>query len=426
MRPALCAIPRPAVRRCAQALLFALVAGCSSREHANPFDPQNPVTRGRPPGFAALAGSQFVELRWIRPSLSEDFGYRLFRRTAGQGDFFPIADLGGSDTRYPDVGLENGTLYEYRLYYVFSGAMGGLPAEDHATPGALRPWCADLSLRTLIAVTPDGHHILSQTGGFFGPTHVAVDPTRGTVWISDTYDGRVEIFNPASQSGPDLRAFTEPVAIALDPIDESAWICDQARNTVFHYTADGVLAGQLSGITTPIGVACDPTSGAVWVCARGDNQVRFYSRAGALLGSKAVTAPSRVAVDSLTGDAWATSFSGQGAVHIDGTGQILGTVPLSGPIGVAVDNRRGRIWVADARAGQVVSIRRSGTIEFRVGGLVETREVTVDLATGDAWVTAPGIHAVVRVSISGEVRERLTGFSDPYGIALDPGNLRTP
>src|SRR5262249_47285800 len=157
---------------------------------------------------------QLVQVRWLRPSLSEDFGYRLFRRVAGEADFSPIADLSGRDTRYLDVGLQNGTRCDYRLYYVFSGTMGGLPAEDYATPGPLRPWCTDLASRTLVAVTPDDHHIVSQTGGFFGPTGLAVDPTRGTVWIADTYDGSVEIFNPGYQSGNSLHGFAEPVAIA--------------------------------------------------------------------------------------------------------------------------------------------------------------------------------------------------------------------
>lgn len=412
------------MRRLAPLLAFALVAGCSSREHANPFDPQNPVTNGRPGGFAALAGAQLVELRWTRPVLAGDFAYRLFRRVAGEADFQQIApDLSGNVTSYFDFALENSVLHEYRLYYVFSGATGGLPAEDRATPGPLRPWCADLARRTLTQVTPDGRHALAETGGFFGPTHVAADPATGAVWLSDTYDGQVVILDPLNgrtniRGGP-----AEPVAIALDPIDRSAWICDQGRDAVFHYTSRGIPGSpaQLTNLLTPIGVACDPVSGAVWVCEKGGNRVRRFARDGTPLGATSLTAPSRVAVDSLTGDAWVTSFESGRLVRFSSAGAAQDTVPMSGPIGVAVDNRRDRIWVAEARAAQVVAVRRGGAIEFRVGGLGETREVAVDLATGDAWVTAPGIRALVRISASGAVLEKLTGFSDPYGIALDPG-----
>lgn len=417
------------MRRLAPLLAFALVAGCSSREHANPFDPQNPVTNGRPAGFVALAGAQLVELRWTRPVLAGDFAYRLFRRVAGEADFQQVVpDLSGDVSSYFDFGRENGVLHEYRLYYLFSGATGGLPAEDRATPGPLRPWCADLARRTLTAVTPDGRHALSETGGFLGPTHVAADPHLATVWISDTYKGEVVILDPTTGGRIPIRGLAEPVAIALDPIDGSAWVCDQALNAVYHYTRNGDpgTPALLPGILTPIGVACDPVSGAVWVCEKGGNQVRRYSRTGVARGVTPFTAPSRVAVDSLTGDAWVTSFAGAQVVRISPAGNIVGTVVLSGPIGVAVDARHDRIWVADARAGQAVAVSRGSTVEFRVGGLVETREIAVDPATGEAWVTAPGIRALVRISAAGAVVERLTGFTDPYGIALDPGTLRSP
>jgi hypothetical protein len=417
------------MRPLAPLLVAILLAGCSSREHANPFDPQNPVTRGRPPGFVALAGSQLVQLRWTRPTLSGDFAYRLYRRAPGETDFRQISpELAGSVTSYFDFGLDNGTTYEYRLYYVFSGAQGGLPAEDFCTPGPLRPWCADLSRRTLIGVTPDNRHIVSETGGFFGPTHVAADARLGTVWISDTYDGAVVILDPTTGGRTSIRGPAEPVAIALDPIDGSGWVCDQALNTVFHYTRSGASAvpAQLPGIVIPIGVAADPVSGVVWVCERGADQVRRFTRGGAALGVTSLGRPSRVAVDSITSDAWVTSLDGAQLVHVSAAGAVVGTVPMSGPIGVAVDPRRDRIWVADARGGQVVAVRRGGAIEFRVVGLVETRDIAVDLATGEAWVTAPGLHALVRISASGVILERLGGFSDPYGVALDPGSGRGP
>jgi len=408
----------------AAALAAAFAAGCGTREHANPFDPQNPVTHGRPAGFAALAGPSLVELRWSPPLLAGDFGYRLFRRIAGEADFRQIGpDLDRSSSYYADFGLADGTLHEYRLYYVFSGVTGGLPAEDAATPGPLRPWCADLARASLFAITPDGRHIVAEHGGYIGPTHLAVDPTRGTVWISDTYDGRVVNFNPATGGRFQIPGFAEPVALAVDPIDRSIWVCDQGRDAVYHYTAAGVAGtpSQFPGLLTPIGVACDPTSGNVWVCERGRDRVLRFARNGTLLSAATLGVPSRIAVDSLTGDAWATSFEGAKLVRFSAAGVAEDTVALAGPIGVAVDARRGRIWVADARAGQVVVVTRAGQILHRIGGMTQARDVDVDLAAGEAWVTVPGIRSVVRIAESGAVLARLGGFTDPYGIALDPG-----
>jgi DNA-binding beta-propeller fold protein YncE len=401
-------------------LAAALLAGCTAREHANPFDPLNPVTHGRPADFAALAQHGLVELRWSQPLIDGDFGYRLFRRVAGEADFTLLADLGARATEYPDGGVTDGVLHEYRLYYLFSGAQGGLPAEDGATPGPLRPWVADLSRRSLIGITPDGRHILSEIPGFVGPTHVAVDPASGLVWVSDTYEGRVLIMDPPGRTVP-ISGLTEPVAIAIDPANQSGWVCDQGRNTVFHFAPTGFAFPPITGVQTPIGIACDPVRDALWVCERGADRVRRFTRAGAPLTSTTLAAPSRVAVDSISGDAWVTCFDGRRVVRFAAAGAAADTVALSGPIGVAVDPRRGRIWIADALGSRVVALHRSGVLEFQVGGLPQAREIAVDPATGEAWVTVPGLAAVVRISAGGAVLGRLGGFRDPYGIALDPG-----
>jgi len=418
------------MRRVAALLAVALLAGCSAREHANPFDPRNPITGGRPAGFIALAGAGLAELRWNPPAVAGDFEYQLFRRVEGETEFSSLGSrLTGSTTRYLDFGLTDGRLHEYRLYFVFGGERGGLPAEDACTPGPLRPWFADLSRRSLIETTPDGRHVLLEAGGFNGPAYVAVDPTRGWVWLSDTYDGTVVIFDPVlARIRTSITSLTEPVAITVDPLDQTAWVCDQGRNAVYHFlpTGDAAAPAQLPAITKPIGVACDPAGDAIWVCARGADEVRRYSRTGTRLGITPLFAPSRVAVDSLTGDAWVTSLEGGRVVRFSSDGIARDTVPLPGPVGVAVDHRRGRIWVADPVAGEIIALRRSGVVEFRVGALTEAVDVAVDLATGDAWATVLGQSAIVRISPTGSLLRRLGGLGQPYGIALDPGVGRAP
>lgn len=406
-------------------LVLTLLTGCSSREHSNPFDPANPITRGRPGGFAALAGSGLVRLRWTPPPIEGDFGYQAYRRAQNDSVFRPVGmQLPGSQSSLLDFGLTNGLRYDYRLYFTFSGVLGGLPAEDHATPGLLRPWLADLARHSLIELTPDGRQIAFESSGFYGPTGVAVDPRTGWVWLCDTYDGRVIAYDPERATRVSIAGLSEPVAVALDPIDATAWVCDQARGGVYHFTSGGAPASpaQLSPIDTPIGIALDPTGATVWVCERGANRVRRYARDGTPLGATNVTAPSRVAVDSANGDAWVTSFDGRAIVHLSPAGAVLATLAdASGPIGIAVDAPGGRIWVADARGGGVIAFRRSGLVEFRVAGLPGARDVAVDLPTGEAWVTVPGLGEVVRIAPNGIVLEFLRGLSDPYGIALDPG-----
>ena len=417
------------------ALLVALllIAGCSRREHLNPFDPDNPTTGGRPTGFAALAGNAQVAVRWQAASERGVLGFQIFRRVEGETVFSPLTDLlPPSQSGYKDYGLANGVEHHYRLYYVFPQGVSGTPAEDSAIPGPLVPWVTDLSAASLLRLTADGRHVASAESGFRGPTQLAVDPASGVVWISDTFDGSVVIYNPQNLTRTAVRGFGSPTSIAVDRTSHEAWICDEDRNSLYHLTSGGDAASPalIAPLSLPISVAVDPGDGSVWVCeneGQPDRSVRHFRSDGTPIASAPVERPSRVAVDDTRGEAWVTSFQRQQVHRISPAGAILNTISrFSGPIGIAVDASRDRVWVADTRADAVIALNLGGDEVLRVSGLSEVREVAVDAATGDAWATLPGSGEIVSISGDGSIRVRLGGLSQPYAIALDPGTHETP
>lgn len=415
--------------RLALLTLALFAAGCAKREHANPFDPENPETGGRPTGFAATAGPGLVELRWNVPNVPGPVGFQVYRRVAGEADFSPASLLlPASVTSLTDFGLANGVLHEYRLYYVFGTQSGGLPASDYATPGPRRPWVAELGEPGFAParahlLSPDGHHVRRTLTGLFGPTGVAYDRSRDRVWVADTYDGSVLSFDPDYVTRAAIVGLSEPVAIAVDSTFDDLWVCDQARGAVLHYTRSGAPKGptSIASLSYPTSIALDPVDGALWVCERNGNRVRRFSRSGTPLSAIATFSPSRVAVDSTTRDAWVTSAEGGRVLHLPYSGGVADSFAVAAPVGIAVDWRRGRIWVADAAGGQVLAMRRSGLVEFAVRGLPAAREVAVDLASGECWATVDGLDAVVRISPAGAVLERLGGFRHPWGIVVDSG-----
>ena len=156
--------------------LGCLVAGCSNRDHSNPFDPANPQTRGRPVGFAALAGNQLVMLQWQPTGGAGVLGFELSRRLHPESSYVQISDLlPTSASQFNDFGLINGVEHSYRLYYVLATGLAGSPAEDAATPGPLRPWVTDFSGHALLRLTPDNRHVAFSDQNFTGPAAVAVD-----------------------------------------------------------------------------------------------------------------------------------------------------------------------------------------------------------------------------------------------------------
>ncbi|MBI1798200.1 MAG: hypothetical protein HYR73_00770 [Candidatus Eisenbacteria bacterium] len=403
--------------------LLVLAAGCGERQRLNPFDPGNPVTGGRPPGFEALADDGLVRLRW-NPTPSPDLrGYELFRRIAGETTYVAISGLiPPSTTAFGDFGLRNGVDHFYRLYYVFDPGIGGLPAEDVATPGPLQPWVADFDRPAAVRLTADGRHIFGEDDSPLGPTDVAADAGLGVVWISDTGGQRVIVLTPSNGNHVTISGSVQsPGAIALDPLDGTAWVCDESQGAVVHFNSNGTVAAPflLGPFADPLDIATDPADRSLWVCERTGDRVAHVSSSGATLGRIALGAPSRVAVDSATHAAWCTSFT-SGRVYV------ISNVPalrdsfggFQGPVGIAVDGRRGRIWVADGLANQVVALKRDGSEEFRVGGLAEAREIAIDLASGNAWVTFPGAGGVALISPAGELIRRTGGMKRPLGISL--------
>jgi len=90
-----------------------------------------------------------------------------------------------------------------------------------------------------------------------------------------------------------------------------------------------------------------------------------------------------------------------------------------------VDASQRRIWVADAVGDQVVALAPAGTVQFRITGLPEARQIVVDESTGEAWVTLTAAGAVARLSPDHREVLRVGGMNAPWGIALHDVRERT-
>lgn len=408
-------------------ILAALVAlaGCSQRERANPFDPVNPQTGGRPSGFRAVAGYGDVRLSWDpKPGVGID-GFQLHRRLSTDSLWRPLGGLlAPGDSRFLDSGLPNGRRVRYRLDYVIGGRPTGRPAEDEATPGPLRPWVADAGAGALVRLSPDGRHESHRETRFGPVSRLAVDPGDGFLWASAAGTGLVWAFDPFSLFARSIPGLSTPDAMAISPFDRTVWVCDRSGQ-VAHFHRDGTAAspGRLSPLDDPVAIAVCALDASVWVCERGGNRVRHYSALGVPLGTAPLPAPTRVAVDSLTRVAYVTSYLHGWLWRIAENGQrIDSTSVAAGPIGVAIDRARNRVWVADDAGARVLGLDL-GTLApvVTVANAGRPYDLAVDTATGEVWVVARADRAVVRLAPDGTVLDRLGGFTDPVEIRLDPG-----
>jgi DNA-binding beta-propeller fold protein YncE len=399
------------------------LASCSQRERANPFDPQNPNTSGRPSAFVALAGDREARLRWRGESGGSLAGYQLYRRSPGESEYRAITDVLGTEvTTFRDFPLVNGQDYAYRLYFVFVYGLGSRPAEDVATPGAAIPWLIEAGGPDLVRITADGRRVADRRGGYGATTDLAANPGDGTVWIADEGLGRVVIYSPSSGVTVSVPQLDRPRAVAVDPFDGTGWVCDVGQNVVHHFRPQGDKASEpIAPLEWPVDVAVDPQDGSVWVCELGADRVGRFD-ATEPIWRKSVPAPSRAAVDSATRDGWITSYAAGAVTRIGISGQPVQTFTgFTSPLGVAVDARRGRIWIADPGAGEVVALRRDGSVEFRVAALPDVGEISVDPGTGEAWAVLGDAGELARISPAGTLLRRMGGLNAPYSVSVDPG-----
>ncbi len=412
-----------------RALLIAavLAAGCSERPRNNPFDPANPITHGRPQGFAAVASDGRVTLSWQAIDAPHLVGYRLQRKEPSDVAYADVAGtIPPNVSSLIDFPLSNYHTYLYRLFYVFEQGTGGSAAEDVASPSPVVPWLLQIDSGNLLRLSADGRRTTRiAASGLASPNRLAVDPAAGNVWVAETFGARVIVYDPSGATLHVLSPFQIPTAIAVDAADHTAWICDEGMHQIQHLAEDGSPVGLnpvVSGFNEPTGAAVDPSTRSVWVCDRLGGHVHKLTRDGVELFSLPLSSPARVAADSSTGDAWVTDFQAGKLYHVSSNGALLNTIAsLSGPLGVAVDPRRGRIWMALGTGNAVVALHRDGSQDFRVDGVLGPRHLTLDLATGEAWVAATTAGELWRIAPDGSVTVRRGDLGQPVDVGLDPG-----
>jgi predicted membrane-bound mannosyltransferase/DNA-binding beta-propeller fold protein YncE len=172
-------------------------------------------------------------------------------------------------------------------------------------------------------------------GAFYGPRSVAIHPDDGRVYVADTGNKRVQVFEPDGQFA-------------------------------FQWGGGGVLDGYLD---EPVGIAIGP-KGAVYVADTWNQRVQVFDRGGAFLRQWPISSwetgsPEEkpyLAVDS-QGHVYVTDPSNYRVLVFDGYGDYLLSFGQYGfdersfafPLGIAVANEvDDSIYVTDAHSGRVL------------------------------------------------------------------------
>jgi DNA-binding beta-propeller fold protein YncE len=197
----------------------------------------------------------------------------------------------------------------------------------------------------------------TPAGGLSGPQAIAVDPADGDVFVADTGNGVVVKFDASGSfvcvvndpgvsgcSATTTAGFSPPSGVAVDPSNGDLYVSDTGNGVVAVFDDGGAFLGQFDGsdnsagdgpFSGPTGIAVDAAHN-VYVVDSGKGRVEKF--AGGLLGTATFTAnlavanPVAVATDPATGDVYvgANGASGAEVVHLDSAGEVLYTFGAAG------------------------------------------------------------------------------------------------
>lgn len=405
-----------------------LAAGCSPRDHTNPFDPDHPDTRGRPDVVRTAASDGRVAVSWSLPDYADLVAGRLVRRTASGGAQVLSEEPGLPAGQLLDSTVVNDTTYFYRLELEFAGDSGPrATAERAATPGRRVLWVLDQSGGGPLLVGPDAGSVVARPGAG-RPTDLAVHPVTGEVVSVDFFAGRVERFDRRGAARAAGRPGTSVLSVAWALPGDSAWVGGFDPSVVLLLPPDlGAPAEADTGYGGPEDLAWDPVRRALWVA---DSQLgRLYHRRadGAVDTLSGFGVPFSVAVEEGSGDAWLID-RGRRVVHrVDGVADtLLWTVGgFAGPYQL-LPAGDGGVWVSDNLSGRITRLGPDGTTARVLSGFDAPTGLALDPLTGDLWVTDARRGELLRVGPTGDIRARLGGFDGPFAVGAALPDDETP
>ena len=159
-----------------------------------------------------------------------------------------------------------------------------------------------------------------DSGQFYYPFGIAVDQTSGNVYVTDTFNQRIQKF---VATGEFIRTWGTFCAISTgqECVDEDGLGPLPLGNGEFYY---------------PFDIAVDQTSGNVYVTDTGNNRIQVFTRTGNFIGAWGSLGtdngqfyyPFDIAVDQTSGNVYVTDTLNQRIQVFTRTGNFIGVLSL--------------------------------------------------------------------------------------------------
>ncbi|NOY78079.1 MAG: hypothetical protein GXO76_09450 [Calditrichaeota bacterium] len=403
-------------------LLGWLMLGCAERKHANPLDPLNPVTKGKPTGLRVLSDHHKVFLTWPMPALNSLTGIHIYRGT----DSTAVEKIASVPLQKKTF-VDSHTVYKTTYYYSYSLVADGYESprsEPQAiTPGPSFFWVSFNSTGQLFKLTFDIEHTYKgvTTGGF--PAAIALAGQGRGVWVADDYLGEVYRISDSGQTLFSIRGFGRISSIACDTTGSLLWVADLRNKRVVVVDTLGYGKFAITGFEYPCQVMVNQSTGDCWIVDSKQKTLVRSDRSGKELRTvQSLAAPKWVSLVETDGSVWVADSSR--VVRVLKDGEIKNRIDgFSYAYRVAVDSKRNAVFVFDQSYGwlgtELVKLSPNGTRQFSLRGFGFPKHMVVDPFDGSCVVADTYNSRVVKVSPEGKIRQEKRYQSAPGWIAIE-------
>ena len=287
-------------------------------------------------------------------------------------------------------------------------------------------WVSDTGHQQVVATYSGG--AAWRGGSFIQPTTVLLGPHPGRMvscylWVLDQTAGEVvalSAINPSQVAELWRGSVPEPTAMGVGPDDGSVWVASADRK-LHHFASDGYQIWRGAGFSDLGGLSVSGSDGSCWITDWSQNRLCRVAPDGTRLVDRTYPRdilPLNVLVDQRDGSAWVV-FQTEKIEHVSPTGETLSTWTGFGrPFGIQYNPHDDSFWVSDGGTGEIIHLTPDGTVLSRTPGLYGN--ISVNPGDDSCWVADYVQDIVVHLAADGSEVLRLTGFSDPASVAVDP------
>ncbi len=399
--------------------LIVLAFRCTERQRANPLDPNNPNTLGKPQGVQVLSKIDTVFLSWQRSYQNNINAYKIYRTQYPSGKIEKYIEIPGTTAKFIDQGVALGKTYTYQIASMVLDYESPPSEPVTITPGPTYTWVIDGGTSNILKLTHDCQHLVFKKFLSSYPEFIAINPYSGAAWILDDYSNLIYALNAQGELLFNKNKYMHPEMVDIHWKDGSAWLLDKTNNiwSLNKIAADGIEIFSFSALRQPKGISVVQNTNNCWVA---DAQLKKVILVKTVTGTEEIkynfVSPQAVALHQQNGNLWVADSSSVLIFDYQGKNLLSRIETANFAYLLAVNQNNGDCWVVGTTS--VSKYDLSGKTEFIIQGFYYPLSLSVNSYDGSCVVVDRDPSRLVRITKDGSSVTQISLVTYPTSVSV--------